>query len=78
MACCPIAQYVAVGTVSGHVLFIELTREQQPRLVHRVHLYYTPVDHLLQVSPMSLLLLFAFWLSLLSNVKEPFKGISVQ
>uniref|UniRef100_A0A8C7L493 Cilia- and flagella-associated protein 43 n=1 Tax=Oncorhynchus kisutch TaxID=8019 RepID=A0A8C7L493_ONCKI len=58
LACCPIAQYVAVGTVSGHVLFIELTREQQPRLVHRVHLYYTPVDHLLQVSPMGLLLLF--------------------
>ncbi|XP_055758385.1 cilia- and flagella-associated protein 43 isoform X1 [Salvelinus fontinalis] len=47
LACCPIAQYVAVGTVSGHVLFIELTREQQPRLVHSVHLYYTPVDHLL-------------------------------
>uniref|UniRef100_A0A6Q2ZM02 Cilia- and flagella-associated protein 43 n=1 Tax=Esox lucius TaxID=8010 RepID=A0A6Q2ZM02_ESOLU len=47
LACCPIAQYVAVGTVSGHVLFIELTRKQLPRLVHRVKLYYTPVDHLL-------------------------------
>ncbi|KAL0964460.1 hypothetical protein UPYG_G00324140 [Umbra pygmaea] len=47
LACCPIAQYVAVGTVSGHVLFVELTRKQQPRLVHKVKLYYTPVDHIL-------------------------------
>ncbi|KAJ8013989.1 hypothetical protein DPEC_G00035570 [Dallia pectoralis] len=53
LACCPIAQYVAVGTVLGEVLFIELTRKQQPRLVHRVKLYYTPVDHLLQVSPIN-------------------------
>ncbi|XP_054455755.1 cilia- and flagella-associated protein 43 [Anoplopoma fimbria] len=46
LACCPIAQYAAVGTVSGNVLFIDLNREQQPRLVHRIHLYHTPVDHL--------------------------------
>ncbi|KAK1791764.1 hypothetical protein P4O66_013741 [Electrophorus voltai] len=46
LACCPIANYVAVGTVSGHVLFVELTRKQQPRLVHEIHLYHVPVDHL--------------------------------
>ncbi|XP_045926905.1 cilia- and flagella-associated protein 43 isoform X2 [Micropterus dolomieu] len=46
LACCPIAQYAAVGTTSGNVLFIDLNREQQPRLVHQVHLYRTPVDHL--------------------------------
>ncbi|KAK2921789.1 hypothetical protein Q8A73_001274 [Channa argus] len=46
LACCPIAQYAAVGTASGNVLFIDLNKEQQPRLVHQVHLYHTPVDHL--------------------------------
>ncbi|XP_037321813.2 cilia- and flagella-associated protein 43 isoform X1 [Pungitius pungitius] len=46
LACCPIAQYAAVGTASGIVLYIDLNREQQPRLVHRVHLHHTPVDHL--------------------------------
>ncbi|XP_026164299.1 cilia- and flagella-associated protein 43 isoform X5 [Mastacembelus armatus] len=46
LACCPIAQYAAVGTTSGSVLFIDLNREQQPRLVHQVHLYHIPVDHL--------------------------------
>uniref|UniRef100_A0A3Q3SV97 Cilia- and flagella-associated protein 43 n=1 Tax=Mastacembelus armatus TaxID=205130 RepID=A0A3Q3SV97_9TELE len=50
LACCPIAQYAAVGTTSGSVLFIDLNREQQPRLVHQVHLYHIPVDHLVQVS----------------------------
>ncbi|KAM3862960.1 cilia- and flagella-associated protein 43-like [Diretmus argenteus] len=46
LACCPVAQYAAVGTVSGHVLFIDLFRKQQPRLVHKIHLYRGPVDHL--------------------------------
>nr|XP_046257140.1 cilia- and flagella-associated protein 43 isoform X2 [Scatophagus argus] len=46
LACCPIAQYAAVGTASGNVLFVDLNREQQPRLVHQVHLYHVPVDHL--------------------------------
>ncbi|KAM9477072.1 cilia- and flagella-associated protein 43 [Clarias gariepinus] len=46
LACCPIAQYVAVGTVTGHVLFVDLTRAQKPRLVHTVHLYHVPVKHL--------------------------------
>ncbi len=46
MACCPIAQYVVVGTATGDVLFVEMTTKQKPRLVHRVHLYHVPVDHL--------------------------------
>nr|XP_020456113.1 cilia- and flagella-associated protein 43 [Monopterus albus] len=46
LACCPIAQYAAVGTTSGNVLFVDVNRKQQPRLVHQVHLYHTPVDHL--------------------------------
>ncbi|XP_060727401.1 cilia- and flagella-associated protein 43 [Tachysurus vachellii] len=46
LACCPIAQYVAVGAVTGHVLFVDLTRSQRPRLVHNVHLYHVPVEHL--------------------------------
>ncbi|XP_030628306.1 cilia- and flagella-associated protein 43 [Chanos chanos] len=46
LACCPVAQYVAVGTVTGHVLFVDLTKKQQPRPVHRVHLYHSPVSHL--------------------------------
>ncbi|XP_041644785.1 cilia- and flagella-associated protein 43 [Cheilinus undulatus] len=46
LACCPIAQYAAVGTVLGNVLFLDLNREQQPRLVHQVHLYNSPVNHI--------------------------------
>ncbi|XP_034537901.1 cilia- and flagella-associated protein 43 isoform X3 [Notolabrus celidotus] len=46
LACCPVAQYAAVGTSSGYVLFIDLNRELQPRLVHQVHLYHCPVNHL--------------------------------
>ncbi|KAA8583707.1 hypothetical protein FQN60_014915 [Etheostoma spectabile] len=46
LACCPIAKYAAVGTASGNVLFIDLNKQQQPRLVHQVHLYHIPVDHL--------------------------------
>ncbi|XP_034407920.1 cilia- and flagella-associated protein 43 [Cyclopterus lumpus] len=46
LACCPIAQYAAVGTASGNVLVIDLNGAGHPRLVHRVHLYHTPVDHL--------------------------------
>ncbi|XP_068597731.1 cilia- and flagella-associated protein 43 [Brachionichthys hirsutus] len=46
LACCPVAQYAAVGTAAGNVLFVDLNKEQQPRLVHRVHLYHTSVDQL--------------------------------
>ncbi|XP_028278739.1 cilia- and flagella-associated protein 43 [Parambassis ranga] len=46
LACCPIALYAAVGTASGNILFIDMNKEQQPRLVHQVHLYHAAVDHL--------------------------------
>ncbi|XP_077093181.1 cilia- and flagella-associated protein 43 isoform X3 [Siphateles boraxobius] len=46
MACCLVAQYVVVGTATGDVLFVEMTTKQKPRLVHRVHFYHVPVDHL--------------------------------
>ncbi|XP_058242609.1 cilia- and flagella-associated protein 43 isoform X1 [Hemibagrus wyckioides] len=46
LACCPVAQYVAVGAVTGQVLFVDLTRAQRPRLVHTVQLYHIPVEHL--------------------------------
>lgn len=49
VACCPVAPYAAVGTASGNVLFVDLKREQQPRLVHSIHLSHS-VDHLVQVS----------------------------
>lgn len=50
MACCPVAPYAAVGTASGNVLFVDLKRERQPRLVLSIRLSH-PVDHLMQVSP---------------------------
>ncbi|XP_067277323.1 cilia- and flagella-associated protein 43 isoform X2 [Pseudorasbora parva] len=46
MACCLVAQCVVVGTATGDVLFVEMTTKQKPRLVHRVHFYHVPVDHL--------------------------------
>ncbi|XP_029690934.1 cilia- and flagella-associated protein 43 isoform X1 [Takifugu rubripes] len=38
VACCHVAQYAAVGTASGVVLFVDLKREQQPQLIHEFHL----------------------------------------
>uniref|UniRef100_A0A087YD43 Cilia and flagella associated protein 43 n=1 Tax=Poecilia formosa TaxID=48698 RepID=A0A087YD43_POEFO len=46
VTCCPIAHYAAVGTASGKILFVDLNFEKQLRLVHKVHLYHTAVDHL--------------------------------
>ncbi|CAG6016962.1 unnamed protein product [Menidia menidia] len=47
LACCPIAHYAAVGTASGSVYFIDLNKEEQPRMVHQVHLYHTAGHFLL-------------------------------
>ncbi|XP_023698358.2 cilia- and flagella-associated protein 43 isoform X1 [Paramormyrops kingsleyae] len=46
LACCPRAQYAAVGTRSGHVLFVDLTQTQGPRVVHRHWLYHSALQHL--------------------------------
>uniref|UniRef100_A0A3B3R9V8 Cilia- and flagella-associated protein 43 n=1 Tax=Paramormyrops kingsleyae TaxID=1676925 RepID=A0A3B3R9V8_9TELE len=49
LACCPLAQYAAVGTRSGHVLFVDLTQTQGPRVVHRHWLYHSALQHLVYV-----------------------------
>ncbi|KAK0146922.1 Cilia- and flagella-associated protein 43 [Merluccius polli] len=46
LACCPASHYAAIGTVSGHVLFVDLSGEGCPRLVHKTRLSRRPVDRL--------------------------------
>ncbi|XP_072293479.1 cilia- and flagella-associated protein 43 [Eucyclogobius newberryi] len=46
LACCPIANYVVLGTACGKVVFIEVRDPQQPRVVHQTRLYHTSVEHL--------------------------------
>lgn len=46
------AQCAAIGTASGSVHIIDLSKEDHPRVVHKVHLYHTPVDYLVYVSVM--------------------------
>ncbi|KAJ1140683.1 hypothetical protein NDU88_007031 [Pleurodeles waltl] len=46
MACCPSSHCAAVGSVTGHVYFIDITRVEAPRLIHRVLLSNSPVQHL--------------------------------
>lgn len=46
MACCPSSHCAAVGSVTGHVYFVDITRVGAPRLIHRVLLSNSPVQHL--------------------------------
>uniref|UniRef100_A0A8C5N2I0 Cilia- and flagella-associated protein 43 n=1 Tax=Leptobrachium leishanense TaxID=445787 RepID=A0A8C5N2I0_9ANUR len=46
MACCPSSHYAAIGSSSGHVYFIDVSRVQNPRVVHRSTLHHVPVKHL--------------------------------
>ncbi|XP_038265649.1 cilia- and flagella-associated protein 43 isoform X4 [Dermochelys coriacea] len=46
MVCCPSSYSVAVGTKVGHVYFIDVTKVETPRVVHRVLLSNLPVQHL--------------------------------
>ncbi|XP_064418936.1 cilia- and flagella-associated protein 43 [Latimeria chalumnae] len=46
LACCPLAHCAAVGTASGHIYFIDLTKIEKPRIVQRAFLYKTPVQYL--------------------------------
>uniref|UniRef100_A0A674IBA8 Cilia- and flagella-associated protein 43 n=1 Tax=Terrapene triunguis TaxID=2587831 RepID=A0A674IBA8_9SAUR len=46
MVCCPSSYSVAVGTKVGHVYFIDVTKVETPRVVHRVLLSNLPVHHL--------------------------------
>lgn len=50
LACCPVAQCAVIGTASGSVHVIDLSKVDHPRVVHKVHLYHTPVDYLVYVS----------------------------
>ncbi|XP_074532554.1 cilia- and flagella-associated protein 43 isoform X2 [Halichoeres trimaculatus] len=77
LACCPVAQYAAVGTSSGYVLFIDLNKEQQPRLVHQVHLYHCPVDHLVFDKEGNYLFIGALDSNIYVLDPRPSKGFSV-
>ncbi|XP_056465930.1 cilia- and flagella-associated protein 43-like [Gadus chalcogrammus] len=44
LACCPASHYAAIGTLSGHLLFVDLSSAGRPRLVLKIHLYRRPVD----------------------------------
>ncbi|NXC44621.1 CFA43 protein, partial [Penelope pileata] len=43
MACCPSSNSVAVGTKSGQIYFIDVTKVETPRVVHRIFLSKFPV-----------------------------------
>ncbi|XP_031410356.1 cilia- and flagella-associated protein 43-like isoform X2 [Meleagris gallopavo] len=43
MACCPSSNSVAVGTKGGQIYFIDITKVEAPRVVHRIFLSKFPV-----------------------------------
>ncbi|XP_025973238.2 cilia- and flagella-associated protein 43 isoform X2 [Dromaius novaehollandiae] len=43
MACCPSSNSVAVGTKRGEIYFIDVTKVEAPRVVHRIFLSKSPV-----------------------------------
>ncbi|XP_014105575.1 PREDICTED: cilia- and flagella-associated protein 43 [Pseudopodoces humilis] len=43
MACCPSSNSVAVGTQIGHICFLDVTKAEAPRVVHRTFLSKLPV-----------------------------------
>ncbi|XP_015722732.1 cilia- and flagella-associated protein 43 [Coturnix japonica] len=43
MACCPSSSSVAVGTGRGQIYFIDITKAEAPRVVHRISLSKFPV-----------------------------------
>ncbi|XP_037997056.1 cilia- and flagella-associated protein 43 isoform X2 [Motacilla alba alba] len=43
MACCPSSKSVAVGTQRGHICFLDVTKAEAPRVVHRTFLSKLPV-----------------------------------
>nr|XP_034327595.1 cilia- and flagella-associated protein 43 isoform X6 [Crassostrea gigas] len=46
LACCPMVHVAAVGTVSGHVYYVDLTFPKKPRVVKAMRMYQGPVTHL--------------------------------
>ncbi|XP_069737532.1 LOW QUALITY PROTEIN: cilia- and flagella-associated protein 43-like [Phaenicophaeus curvirostris] len=43
MACCPSSSSVAVGTIRGQIYFLDVTKAEAPRVVHRIFLSKFPV-----------------------------------
>ncbi|XP_010283130.1 PREDICTED: WD repeat-containing protein 96, partial [Phaethon lepturus] len=43
MACCPSSSSVSVGTKSGQIYFLDVTKAEAPRVVHRIFLSKFPV-----------------------------------
>ncbi|VDI25939.1 Hypothetical predicted protein [Mytilus galloprovincialis] len=46
MACSPLTHVAAVGTVSGHVMIVDLTNVQKPRIIKSTRMYHVPVSNL--------------------------------
>lgn len=43
MQCSPSSSTVAVGCMTGHVYFVEMTDVEKPRLIYRSHLHHGPI-----------------------------------
>ncbi|XP_022080756.1 cilia- and flagella-associated protein 43-like [Acanthaster planci] len=46
LASCPSSHCIAVGTLSGHVFFLDLSNVDNPRIIQRLHIHQTPVQQL--------------------------------
>ncbi|KAL3863237.1 hypothetical protein ACJMK2_005002 [Sinanodonta woodiana] len=47
LACSPYLPVVAVGVVTGHICFVDLTNLEQPRTIQKLRIYQGPVKHLI-------------------------------
>ncbi|XP_062576681.1 cilia- and flagella-associated protein 43-like isoform X2 [Saccostrea cucullata] len=50
LSCCPMVHVAAVGTISGHVYYVDLTFPKKPRVVTATRLYQGPLTHLMYES----------------------------
>ena len=57
MQCCPSSSVVAVGSLTGHIFFVEMTNVEKPRLIYRSHLHNGPVLQLRYAKEDSVLLI---------------------
>lgn len=46
LACSPLTHVAAVGTVTGHVMIVDLTFVKKPRLVKGYRMYHMPVSNI--------------------------------
>uniref|UniRef100_A0A8C3IIN2 Cilia- and flagella-associated protein 43 n=1 Tax=Chrysemys picta bellii TaxID=8478 RepID=A0A8C3IIN2_CHRPI len=70
MVCCPSSYSVAVGTKVGHVYFIDVTKVETPRVVHRVLLSNLPVRHLVGLHLLSVMSSEVLGLSAIYDVES--------